>query len=301
VKTDRPSFIKKTVGGTIFDIFNYIFIILLMFFMLYPVLNTVALAFNDGVDAMRGGIHIWPRVWTWENMDFALNSPGILSGAYVSVLRTVIGTVTAVLGAALLGYLVSCRNFMGRRFLRFIFIVTMYFGGGLIPTYLLMLNLGFVNTLAVFWIPHIFSPFYMILAASYIQNIPESLFESARIDGSSELRILAQFVIPLSLPMLACIAIFVGVFQWNSWFDVNLYSRDGRWDNLQIILFRLINQAAAVEMLVDQRQVMEQMRRVQPQTIRAAVTILATFPIVAIYPFLQKYFVSGMILGAVKE
>ena len=300
MQSSRPIYIPKTKPGKIFDIFNYTIILTLMFAMLYPVINTVALAFNDGMDAMRGGIHLWPRVWTWENMEFAINSPGMLRGAYVSVARTLIGTATGVFGAALLGYLVSCKNFMGRRFLRFIFIVTMYFGGGLIPTYLLMLNLGFVNTLAVYWVPHIFSPFYMILAASYIQNIPESLFESARIDGSSELRILIQFVIPLSLPMLACIAIFVGVHQWNSWFDVNLYSRDGHWDNLQIILFRLINQANVVDMLMDQRQ-MEQMRRVQPQTVRAAVTVLTTFPIVLIYPFLQRYFVSGVILGAVKE
>ena len=297
----RPVYIKKSVSGTIFDILNYTFLILLMVVMLYPVLNTFALAFNDGIDAMRGGIHIWPRMWTWENMDFAIRSPGMLRGAYVSVLRTVIGTTTTVLGAALLGYIVSNKKFMGRRFMRLIFIITMYFSGGLIPTYLLMINLGFVNTLAVYWVPSIFSPFFMILASSYIQNIPESLFESAKIDGAGEIRILVQFVIPLSIPMLACIAIFTGVGQWNSWFDVNLYSRDGRWDNLQIILFRLINQANIIDMLVDQRQIADQMRRIQPATVRAAVTVFTTFPIIMIYPFFQRYFVSGVTLGAVKE
>ena len=297
----RPIYIKRSISGTIFDIFNYTFLIVLMFVMLYPVLNTFALAFNDGIDAMRGGIHIWPRVWTWENMEFAINSPGMIRGAYVSVLRSVIGTVTSVLGAALLGYIVSNKNFMGRRFMRLIFIITMYFSGGLIPTYLLMINLGFVNTLAVYWVPAIFSPFFMILASSYISNIPESLFEYAKIDGAGELRVLIQFVIPLSLPMLACIAIFTGVGQWNSWFDVNLYSRDGRWDNLQIILFRLINQANVIDMLVDQRQIADQMRRIQPATIRAAVTVLTAFPIIVIYPFFQRYFVSGVTLGAVKE
>jgi putative aldouronate transport system permease protein len=158
-----------------------------------------------------------------------------------------------------------------------------------------------VNTLAVYWVPGLFSAYYMILASSYIQTIPDSLFESARIDGASELRILFQFVIPLSLPMLACIAIYIGVGHWNSWFDINLYSKDGRWDNLQIILYRLITRSNAVAMMTEQMRIYEEMRNIQPLTVRAAVTMIVTVPIVLIYPFFQRYFVSGITLGSVKQ
>jgi len=300
-KSTRPAYLKQTTAGFTFDVFNGIFMSVIFIVMLYPFVNVTALAFNDGFDAVRGGVYLWPRKWTLENFDFAIRSPNLLRGAGVSVLRTAIGTTCTVFGSAVLGYIVTCQNFLGRRFMRFIFIVTMYFSGGLIPTYLLMLQLGFVNTLTVYWVPSIFSAFYMILASSYIQNIPDALFESARMDGAREMRIMLQFVIPLSLPMLACIAIYAGVSQWNSWFDVNLYSKNGKWDNLQIILYRLITQANLVSMITNQNQIADEMRNIQPVTVRSAVTVIVTFPIVVIYPFFQKYFVSGITLGAVKQ
>lgn len=124
-----------------------------------------------------GGIYLWPRVFSLENYKFVLADSSLIRGFVVSVLRTVIGTVTAVLGNALLGYIVSCRQFNGRKFMRILFLITMYFGGGLIPVYLLMTRLGLVNTLAVYWVPSIFSAYYMLLCASYVQNLPEALFE----------------------------------------------------------------------------------------------------------------------------
>ena len=185
--------------------------------------------------------------------------------------------------------------------MRILFLITMYFGGGLIPVYLLMTRLGLVNTLAVYWLPSIFSAYYMLLCASYIQNLPEALFEAARVDGASELRIFTQFIIPLSVPMLACISIYVGVGHWNSWFDVNLYSKNGTWDNLQIILYRILNQTNAINKIQDSAVLADKMRGIQPLTVRAAITIIVVTPILVIYPFFQRYFVSGMTLGAVKQ
>ncbi|MEG1687453.1 MAG: ABC transporter permease subunit, partial [Angelakisella sp.] len=158
----------------------------------------------------------------------------------------------------------------------------------------------FVNSLAVYIIPSLFSAYYMLLTASYIQNIPDALFESARMDGASEFRIFLQFVIPLSVPMLACIAIYIGVGHWNSWFDVSLYSRNGAWDNLQIILYRLLNQTTALADMTDSVVMSDKMRAIQPMTVRATITVVVTAPIICIYPFFQKYFVSGMTIGAVK-
>ncbi|WP_300800642.1 carbohydrate ABC transporter permease [uncultured Acetatifactor sp.] len=297
----RPFYIKQTKSGRVFDALNLVLMLAILVVVVYPFINVLAISFNDGYDAVRGGIYLWPRVFSLENYKFVLADSSLVRGFFVSVVRTLVGTATAVLGNALLGYIVSCRQFGGRKFMRILFLITMYFGGGLIPVYLLMTRLGLVNTLSVYWLPSIFSAYYMLLCASYIQNLPEALFEAARVDGASELRIFTQFIIPLSVPMLACISIYVGVGHWNSWFDVNLYSKNGTWDNLQIILYRILNQTNAINKIQDSAVLAEKMRGIQPLTVRAAITIIVVTPILVIYPFFQRYFVSGMTLGAVKQ
>lgn len=297
----RPFYIKQTKSGRVFDALNLVLMLAILVVVVYPFINVLAISFNDGYDAVRGGIYLWPRVFSLENYKFVLADSSLVRGFFVSVVRTMVGTATAVLGNALLGYIVSCRQFGGRKFMRILFLITMYFGGGLIPVYLLMTRLGLVNTLSVYWLPSIFSAYYMLLCASYIQNLPEALFEAARVDGASELRIFTQFIIPLSVPMLACISIYVGVGHWNSWFDVNLYSKNGTWDNLQIILYRILNQTNAINKIQDSAVLAEKMRGIQPLTVRAAITIIVVTPILVIYPFFQRYFVSGMTLGAVKQ
>ena len=297
----RKSFyIKQTPAGRAFDIINGIVIALLMFLMIYPFWNMLVFSFNDGTDALLGRLYFWPRVWTTANYEYVFKNPKLLQGAFVSVLRVVVGTSTGVILNALLGYIVSCRHFYGRRFMRLLFIITMYFGGGLIPTYLLMLKLGFMNSFLVYIIPGLFSSYYMLLASSYIQSIPDALFESARIDGASELKTFLRIALPLSMPMLACIAVYIGVGHWNSWFDVSLYSKNGVWDTLQIILYRLLNQANAKADITNQQQLYLSMRTIQPETVRAATTMVVVVPIVFIYPFFQRYFVGGITLGAVK-
>jgi putative aldouronate transport system permease protein len=293
-------YVKRTQSGRIFDLCNGLFIALLMFAMIYPFWNVLVYSFNEGTDAVLGKLYFWPRRWTLTNYEYVLRNRDLLRGAGVSVLRVVVGTLTGVLCNGLLGYIVSCRHFYGRKFMRVVFLVTMYFSGGLIPTYLLMLKLGFMNSFAVYWVPALFSCYYMLLASSFIQGIPDSVFESARIDGASELKTFFRIVVPLAMPMLACIAVYIGVSHWNSWFDVSLYSKDGRWDNLQIILYRLLNQASAKVEMANQQQLYQSMRTIQPETVRAATTVVVVVPIVFIYPFFQRYFVGGITLGAVK-
>lgn len=296
----KAFYIKESPSGKAFDIINGILLTLLMILMIYPFWNVLVFAFNDGTDAVLGKLYFWPRVWSLANFEYVFKNKSLLHGAWVSVLRVVVGTGTAVICNALLGYIVSCKTFYGRKFMRVLFIITMYFSGGLIPTYLLMIRLGFMNSFAVYWIPSLFSAYYMMLAASYIQSLPEALFESARIDGASELKTFMKIVLPLAMPMLACIAVYIGVGQWNSWFDVSLYSKDGKWDNLQIILYRLLNQASAKAEMANQQQLYQSMRNIQPETVRAATTVVVVLPIVFIYPFFQRYFVGGITLGAVK-
>ena len=292
--------IKTSRGRKVFLVCNAIFMIIFTIIMLFPFLNVLALSFNDGADAVKGGIFLWPRVFTLSNYQFVFSNSDLIRGFFNSVLRVLVGTVTAVLCNALLGYIVSCRRFYGRKFMRMLFLITMYFGGGLIPTYLLMVRLGFMNTFWVYIIPSLFSAYYMLLTSSYIQGLPEALFESARIDGAGEITIFGKIVLPLSTPMLACIALYAGVGHWNSWFDVSLYSKNGTWDNLQIILYRLINQANALEKLMESQTSDVALRNIRPETMRAATTVVVVLPIVMVYPFLQKYFVSGITLGAVK-
>jgi len=300
VNLRRFSYIKRTPGSVAFDIFNALCMAGLAIVMIYPFINIFAISLNEGTDAVRGGIYVWPRRFTLANYEYVFSNASMLRGAGVSLLRVIVGIVTGVFGNALLGYIVSCRNFYGRKFIRVLFLITMYFSGGLIPTYLLMIRLGFMNSFHVYWVPTIFSAFYMLLTSSYIQNLPEALFESARIDGCSELKILIKIVLPLCVPMLSCIAVYIGVDQWNSWFDVSLYSKDGKWDNLQIILYRLLNQATALQKMMEQQRSAVAMRTLQPLTVRAATTIVVTLPIIFIYPFFQKYFVSGITIGSVK-
>lgn len=297
---ENVSYLKNTLGRKVFNVFNGLFMAIFTILMVFPFLNILALSFNDGSDAVRGGIFLWPRVFSLANYEFVFANGDLWRGFWVSVLRVLIGTSTAVLCNALLGYIVSCRRFYGRKFMRILFLVTMYFSGGLIPSYLLNVRLGFMNTFAVYIIPGLFSAYYMLLASSYIQGLPESMFESARIDGASEITVFTKIVLPLSRPMLACLAVYIGVGHWNSWFDVSLYSRNGTWDNLQIILYRLLNQADALSKLMDAQELSQAMRSIQPVTMRAATTVVVVLPIIMIYPFLQKYFVGGITLGAVK-
>lgn len=296
----RFSYTKKTKASVAFDAFNVVFLIIVGLVMVYPFINILAISLNDGIDAVRGGIFLWPRKFSTESYKYVFSDASLLRGGAVSVLRVVAGVASGVICNAVLGYIVSCKTFFGRKFMRILFLVTMYFSGGLIPSYLLMIQLGFMNSFYVYWVPHLFSAYYMLLTASYIQNLPDSLFEAARIDGCSELRIIFQIVLPLSLPMLACIAVYIGVDQWNSWFDVSLYSKDNTWDNLQIMLYRLLNQATALQKLMESQRAAQAARALQPLTVRAATTIIVTLPIVFIYPFFQKYFVSGMTIGSVK-
>lgn len=293
-------YLKRTTGRVVFNIFNGLFMSLLVFAMIYPFYYILILSFNDGIDAIAGGFYLLPRKFSVQNYAFVLSNGDLGRGAMVSVLRVLVGTVTGVICNALLGYIVSAKHFFGRKFMRILFLVTMYLSGGLIPVYLLYIQLGFMNTFHVYWIPSLFSAFYMLLISSYMQGLPDSLFESAKVDGASELRTFVAIALPLCVPVLASVAVYIGVGHWNSWFDVSLYSKNGRWDNLQIILYRLLNQATALQKLMESQRASVEIRSIQPTTVRAATTIVVTTPILIIYPFLQKYFVSGITIGAVK-
>ena len=272
-----------------------------MIITLYPVLNTVALSFNNGIDAVRGGIHLLPRVFTLQNYKTVLGQQNIVTGAYISVARTVVGTILALAANALLAYVVSRKRFLFRSQLSLFWVITMYVSGGMIPTLILYRNLGLTGTFWVYVIPGMISVFNMLVLRTYMMGLPEGLEESAQIDGANDFTIFVRIISPLCKPVYATVALFVAVGQWNSWFDVMLYNRmNTKYTTLQYELMKLLSsvmQQGGSATSAGQGAA----AAVTPVTVRAAATVVTMLPIICLYPFLQRYFVAGMTLGSVKE
>ena len=271
---------------------------------LYPILNTLAISFNEALDALRGGIYLWPRKWTLNNYNTVLHKQSIMTGLYISVLRTVVGTILQLSVTALIAFVISRRKFLFAKQISLLFVMTMYVNGGLIPVFLLNKSLGFTNSFWVYIIPGMLSVFNMLVMRTYMKGLPDSLEESAQIDGAGYMTIFAKIYVPLCKPVFATVALFVAVGQWNSWFDTMLYNRMA--DNLTTLQYELMKLLSSVSQLGGDANVASltsssSSAQVTITSVRAAATILTCLPIVALYPFLQRYFVSGLTIGGVKE
>ena len=277
---------KAKRRDVVFPVVNVIFLCLLMFITLYPVLNTVAYSFNDGMDALKGGLGIWPRVFSW-----------------ISLSKTVITTVLNLFFTSMLAFALSRKEYVLRKFITTVMVLTMYVNAGLIPNYLLVSRtLGLKNSFWVYIIPTMFSCFNMIVIRTYIMGLPEALVESARIDGAGDLRVFFQIILPLCLPVMATVALFVAVGAWNSWFDTYLYN--GSKKNLYTLQYLLKMKLATTQNSSNAANTtadaLATASKVAPITVRCAITVVSAVPILVVYPFLQKYFVTGMALGSVK-
>lgn len=291
---------KDAISDKVFDIFKWTFLILFFVATLYPILNTLAVSFNDGLDSLKGGIHLIPRKFTLDNYSSVLSKESLRQGAFITVSRTVIGTISQLYVTALLAYVLSRKEFIFKTPVTLLFIFTMYLNPGLIPGYLWMRKLGFINTFWVYIIPGMLSAFNMLVIRTYMNGLPDSLSESAQIDGAGYFKIFYKIILPLCKPVLATVALFIAVGHWNSWFDAMLYNGfNERLTTLQYELMKLLssvtNQGASVEDMKNSGGM------VTPTSVRAATTIVTALPIVCLYPFLQKYFISGLTIGGVKE
>ncbi|MFD1956854.1 carbohydrate ABC transporter permease [Paenibacillus thailandensis] len=302
-KTSKFSSRDSTLGDKIFDILNYTFLTCLMIVTLYPFINTLAVSLNAASDSIKGGIYLWPREFSMENYKFVFKEATILNATLISVFRTVIGTVITVFCSAMVAYTISRQEYVLRKFVTIAFIVTMYINGGLIPNYLLIRDLGLINNFWVYIWPGIIGVFNLIVIRSFIEQLPESVIESARIDGAGEFRTFVNIVLPLCLPVLATVALFTAVSQWNSWFDVFLYnSSNVDLSTLQYELQKILqnsNTTNSVESALANSNSGSSIT-VTPLSIRATMTIVASVPMIIVYPFLQKYFVKGLTVGGVK-
>lgn len=291
---------KTSVGDKVFVFLNGVFMILFVIITIYPVWNTLVIAFNNGTDSLRGGLYLWPRMWTLKNFNTVLHKKNLLVGAYVTVGRTVIGTLTALGANAILAYIVSRKRFIFKKQLSLFWVITMYVNGGLIPTFLLYKGLGLTNNFLVYIIPGMISAFYMLVIRTFMVGIPDSFEESAQLDGAGDMIIFTKIISPLCKPVYATVALFCAVGHWNSWFDAMLYNRmNSNLTTLQYELMKLLssvtNQSTSVESMKNA------VGTVTPTSVRAAATILTMLPIVCLYPFLQRYFVTGLTIGGVKE
>lgn len=290
----------------VFTSLNTTFLVALAVITLYPLLNTLAISLNDGMDAVRGGIGIWPRVFSLQNYEVVLNMDSIYQAFIMSVLKTVVVVVTNLFFTSMLAYALSRKEFIFRRPITLIFILTLYFDAGLIPNYLLIKDLGMLNSFQAYWVPVIISAFNLIVLRTYMKSIPEEITESARMDGAGEFRTWWQIIMPLCKPVLAVIGLFVAVGSWNAWLDTLLYnSGDPALTTLQYELQKLLASsmnagANSANSAANQAAVGAGGQLTTPIALRSAITMVAAVPILLVYPFLQKHFVSGLMIGSVK-
>ncbi len=310
-KVRRPARIRAprrrwTTERVIFTTLNTTFLLALAAVMIYPLLNTLAISLNDGLDAVRGGIGIWPRVFSLKNYEVVLNMDTIYRAFIMSVLKTVVVVATNLFFTSMLAYALSRREFVFRRPITIIFVLTMYFDAGLIPNYLLIRDLGMLNSFQAYWVPVIISAFNLIVLRTYMKSIPDEITESARIDGAGEFRTWWQIVMPLCRPALAVVGLFVAVGSWNAWLDTLLYNSGEQWlSTLQYELQKLLSSsmnagANSGNMANNAAAVGSGGQLTTPIALRSAITVVAAVPILCVYPFLQKHFVSGLMIGSVK-
>ncbi len=294
---------NATRGERVFDVINILIMLLLVSVTLYPFLNVLAISLNNSQDTVRGGISLWPRQFTLENYKVIFAYQGLLQGFKVSILRTVVGTVLGLLSASMLAFTLSRADFQARRFISVFLALTMYVSGGLIPVYILMRDLHLIGTFWVYVLPGMVGAFNVFVIRSFIDGLPFALQESAKLDGANDFTIYWRIILPLAKPALATIALFLAVGQWNAFLDTYLYNGSSEtWTTLQYELMKVLQstQQGGANMRTSNEDMTKLMNQVSPESIKMAITIVVTVPILAVYPFLQRYFVGGMTLGAVK-
>lgn len=287
-----------------FDTINYVLLALLGCITLYPFFNLLAISFNDPLDSIRGQVYLWPNEFTLDNYKLVFQDTALYSAAVRSILRTVIGTFLSVACTMMLAYTLTRKEFVLRKPINLMMIVSMYVSGGIIPSYLLIKGLGLTNSFWVYIIPGLVGVFNVIIMRTSIEGLPDGLVEAAQIEGANEFQVLFRIIVPISLPVIATITLFNSVGHWNSWFDNYLYNTRDNLNLLQFELMKILLQSTS-QMVSNASSTgyvdSDSVKSVTPEAIRATMTVIVTFPILLVYPFLQKYFIKGALIGAIKE
>mgnify|MGYP002753067589 FL=1 len=292
--------VQRPVSERVMMVVITIFMVLFCFCTLYPFINTLAISFNEGPDTLKGGIYFVPRIFTFQNYEEIFSDSSILSAYTITILRTVIGTVFTLMFTGLLAYGLSKKYLRGRKFYMVLCTFAMIFNAGLIPTYMLYRDAKLINNFWVYILPAAVNIWDMILMKNFFQQLPEEVEESAEIDGAGTMRIFFSIVIPISMPIIATIAIFSAVGQWNSWYDAYIFCTT-RTDlhPIQTYLYKVIALSQATSSNAAESQLLARLKT-NVTTIRAATVVITILPIIFIYCLFQKHFIKGVMVGSLK-
>lgn len=291
---------------SIFNFFNYIFLTLLGLSMIYPFIYILVYSFNDGKDSMMGALYFFPRKFTFENYAEVFDNARIWQAYKITLLRTVIGTLAHVLLCTLMAYALSKKTLPGRTFFTYYIFLPTIFSAGFIPYFITLQKLHLINSFWVYVIPMLFSFMHIVILRTFLQGIPEELEESAHIDGYGDFQIFIKIILPLSGPVLATISLFIGVSHWNDWFTGAYYVSDKDMIPVQTLLQELLSEAEALSSSMQRaaeqggQTINVSMAGATPESLRMALLVITVFPILCVYPFLQRYFVKGVMIGSVK-
>ncbi len=308
IQTKKSKLRKLSTVRIVFVVFNMIFMVLLSFTFLAPYINVLAKSFNSSNDTMLGGVGFWPRVFTTTNYSIVFGDPSTWTGFRISVIRVVVGSLFALMVTYMAAYALLRKGLRFKKIIIIIFTIPMFVSGGLISEFIVYGNrmLGVYDTFWVYIFPHTFSFYNMVIIRTYLSGIPDSLLESARLDGANEITILWKIMLPLSMPIVATILLWSAVGHWNDWTTTLYFIEDSSLYTLQFNMHMAVKYADTIKSMIDDaiaagRPIGDIEGDVTAESIQAAQLIVTTLPIVCVYPFLQKYFMSGVMIGSVKE
>lgn len=306
--TTRPTHVvgeRRTFGDSVFSIANYGVFVLLAILCAYPFYYLIINSVSANDLSALGDVRLFPQGFHLSNFEQVFQLNGLATAAAVSVARTVIGTAATVLASAFLGFMFTQRRMWARQFWYRFVVITMYFSAGLIPMFIIMKNLGLTNNFWVYVLPFVVQPFFIVLVKTYVEGMPRELQEAAEVDGAGILRTFFTIYLPNMTPILATIAIFAAVTQWNSFQDTLIYITDQSLYTLQYLLYQFINQANSLAQAAQNAggnlgALADAASTQTPTSIRMTVSVIVVLPIIFIYPMFQRFFVKGIMLGAVK-
>ncbi|MEK3888103.1 carbohydrate ABC transporter permease [Bacillus sp. FSL K6-3431] len=299
------NYYQTSKGEKVFSYINYFIIIAFCLTVILPFINIFALSFNSGVDAQKGGVYFWPREWTFDNFKEVFSQSSILGGFYISLFRTILGTLISVFLTAMAAYALKSKTLPWRKQITFFIFFTMLFSGGIVPYYMVLKELQLTNSIWVYIIPSLYSVWNIIIMRTFFYQIPESVEEAAKIDGCGDFAIFFKIILPMSIPVVAAIGLFNAVGHWNDWFSGAFYVRDQSLKPLSTLLQEMLTRQEALQNallrssgtnydLVDKVLI-------TGESLKMATIVIVVTPIILVYPLLQKHFIKGVNIGSVKE
>ncbi len=288
----------KKQKKTVFDWINVVVLVAFAIICAYPLVYVLAGSFNQGKDYINGGIFLWPRVFSTENYWVVINDVRLWKSYGITIARTIVGTLTGVLFTAMIAYAMSRPNLIGKKIYYYVFIITMFFSGGLIPFFWVILEIGLFDTFWVYIIPALFSVYNMLVFVNFFKTIPEEIHESAIMDGASEFKIFFRIILPLSTPVIATIGLWIAVGHWNSFFDTMIYTSNNNLWTLQYYLMKVIKESSLPP--TGSSLPADFLENIAPETVSLAAIIVSVVPIFAFYPLIFKSLTSGVVIGSLK-